>query len=157
MSAARKKSLPGKPSGRISVRFTARVHGASAPGIRRAVRAALVGRVIESVSVAVVDDATIADLHKRYMKDPEPTDVLSFDLRENAAGEAIEGEIVVSAETARRSARRLGLSERQETLRYVIHGALHLAGWDDQTAGERRRMRREEDRVLGGIGEKPNH
>ena len=64
-----------------------------------------------------------------------------------------KGEIGVRGETARRSARRLRLSERQETLRYVIHGALHLAGWDDQTAGERRRMRREEDRVLGGLSE----
>ncbi len=131
-----------------------RVCGLTAGRIRQAVQAALSGRAIESISVAVVDDATIAGLHERFMGLSGPTDVLSFDLRDDAAVEAIEGEIVVSADTARAVAARLGLGQKQEVLRYVIHGALHLAGWDDASVGQRSRMRREEDRVLGAIGEK---
>lgn len=123
--------------------------------IRRAVAAALAGRTIRSVSVAVVSDATMADLHERYMGDSRSTDVLSFDLRDREDDEAIEGEIVVSAETARRVARQLRVTPNEELLRYAIHGALHLAGEDDRTADQRKRMRREEDRVLAALIGKP--
>lgn len=131
----------------------ARTAKVTVPAIRRAVRAALSGHRIAGISVAIVDDSIIAELHERYMQNPQPTDVLTFDLRDDPATSEIEGEIVLSAETARKAARSLGLSEGQEVLRYAIHGALHLAGWNDRTLGERAKMRREEDRVLGEIGE----
>ncbi len=153
MSTARKNSTARKANGRITVHAAVQAAEITTPAIRRAVRAALSGYRIDSISVAIVDDSTIAELHERYMRDPRPTDVLSFDLRDDPAGREIEGEIVLSAEMARKAARSLGLSERQEVLRYAIHGALHLAGWNDRTAGERAKMRREEDRVLGRIGE----
>jgi probable rRNA maturation factor len=151
VSAARRKPAKRTARGRIEVHIGSRTIGITAPAIRRAVRAALADRVIESVSVAVVDDKTIAELHERYMQDSRPTDVLTFDLRDEPASERIEGEIVLSAQTAGKVARNLRLSERQEVLRYVIHGALHLAGWDDRTTGQRAKMRQEEDRVLGVI------
>jgi probable rRNA maturation factor len=101
-----------------------------------------------SLNVAVVDDICMAELHKRYMGDPSPTDVLTFDLRDNRKSTGIEGEIVISADTARREARRRKLDEGDELLRYSIHGVLHLLGLDDRTAIGRRRMRREETRIL---------
>lgn len=153
MSPMRKRSSSTRAAKRISVHMGRCVRGLTPARIRQAVRAALSGRTVESLSVAVVDDATIAGLHERYMNQSGATDVLSFDLRDDARTEGIEGEIVVSADTARAVAARLGLSERQEVLRYVIHGALHLAGWDDASAGQRSRMRREENRVLSAIGE----
>jgi probable rRNA maturation factor len=105
--------------------------------------------------VAVVDDRRIAALHERFMGDDRPTDVLTFDLRDDPEADVIEGEIVVSADTARREARRRGLSPDEELLRYVIHGVLHLCGLDDHTPAERRRMRREENRVLGRLAGGP--
>jgi rRNA maturation RNase YbeY len=77
-----------------------------------------------------------------------PTDVLTFDLRHDPGDEAIDGEIVVSADTARREADRRGLAPVEELTRYVIHGVLHLLGMDDRTPRDRQRMRREETRIL---------
>jgi probable rRNA maturation factor len=130
-----------------------KVRGLTAQQLRRAVRAALADRQIASLGVVVVDDAIMAGLHERYFNDRRPTDVISFDLRDEPASKAIEGEIVVSAQTARRAAKDLGLTQRQEVLRYAIHGALHLAGYDDRTPALRRRMRQREDEVLAALGE----
>jgi len=97
----------------------------------------------------IADDATIASLHERYLDDPTPTDVLAFDLSEpEHADEGIDGEIIISADAARRLARTLNVPVSEEALRYVIHGMLHLCGMRDATPAGRRRMRREEDRVL---------
>ena len=127
----------------------------SAARIRGAVRGALGGRRVSSLSVAIVDDATIASLHERFLDDPSPTDVLTFDLRDDEDDSAIEGEIVVSADTARRQGGSYGRPPHEEVLRYVIHGVLHLTGLDDGTAAQRKRMRREEDRVLAGLDPRP--
>jgi probable rRNA maturation factor len=101
------------------------------------------------VSVAVVDDALIAKLHEEYLDDPDPTDVLSFLLEQSP--EALEGEVVVSAETALRCAPRYGCTPDDELLRYVIHGALHLVGYDDTTPKKKAVMRRKEREYLKGL------
>ena len=77
-----------------------------------------------AISLAVVDDETIRRLHERYLGIDEPTDVLSFPL--SSSGEALEGEIVASAETAARRAVEFGWRAEDELLLYVVHGALHL-------------------------------
>ena len=112
--------------------------------IRRAMRAVLrdAGLAKGDVSVAVVDDETIARLHGEFLDDPTPTDVLSFVLDDTP--ESFEGEVVVSAETAASSAPRYGNTPEDELLLYVIHGALHLVGYDDATPCERAVMRKRE-------------
>ena len=80
---------------------------------------------------------------------------LAFDLRDDGMGEDIDGEIVISAETARRQAAHLGLDEGEELLRYAIHGALHLMGYDDSTPAGLRSMRQAEDRVLASLEDSP--
>lgn len=90
----------------------------------------------------------MADLHGRFMNDPSPTDVLTFDLRGDGRARHIDGEIVVSTDTALREATRRNLRPKDELLRYVVHGVLHLLGMDDRTADQRRAMRRAEDEVL---------
>jgi probable rRNA maturation factor len=113
--------------------------------VRRAVAA--VGAEAAEITVVVVDDRQIAALHDRWMGIPGPTDVLTFDLS-GAEARGLAGDIVVSAETARRLARELGWQARHELAYYVVHGLLHLAGEDDGTPGERRRMRRRERAVM---------
>ena len=98
------------------------------------------------IGVAVVDDATIAKLHQKYLNDPDPTDVLSFVLE--CSPQAIEGEVVVSAETALASAPHYGCTADDELLRYVIHGTLHLVGYDDTTPKDRAVMRKMEREYL---------
>jgi probable rRNA maturation factor len=98
------------------------------------------------ISVAIVDDPTIAKLHQQFLDDPEPTDVLSFLLERSA--EALEGEVVASAETAESCAPGYGCRAADELLRYVIHGTLHLVGYDDTTARKRAVMKEREDAYL---------
>lgn len=121
--------------------------------IRRAVRQVLQDHGIAEalISVAVVDDATIAGLHGRYLGDPEPTDVLSF-LLEQSPGR-LEGEVIVSAQTAAAVAPRYRSRPDVELLRYVIHGTLHLVGHDDATKAERLRMRARERHYLRWLHE----
>jgi probable rRNA maturation factor len=103
-----------------------------------------------SVSVAVVDDSVIHELNRRYLEHDYPTDVLSFLLERK--GDLLEGEVIVSAATARRTAQRLGWPAEHELLLYVVHGALHLAGYDDLDPESKARMRQQERRVLAGVG-----
>lgn len=114
----------------------------------RAVRLAAGERPIKSIAIGLMNDEQIAGLHEQFMGDPSPTDVLTFDLREGPEIPEVEGDIAVSVETARRQARRFRTDARSEILRYVVHGVLHLLGYDDHTPSGRARMRREENRVL---------
>ncbi len=116
------------------------------------------------ISVAVVDDAAIHQLNRRHLRHDYPTDVLSFLLeREGPPGlrraRRIEGEIVVSAEMALRRAGEFGWHPAWELLLYVVHGTLHLCGYDDRTARDRRRIRDRERAVLQNWGMTPvyNH
>ena len=120
--------------------------------LRRAVRMILKDKSIEraKIGVAVVDDRTIAELHQRYLDDPSPTDVLSFLLEQTP--EYIEGEIVVSADTAAASAGNYNWTAADELLLYVIHGALHLAGYDDSTTKKRVMMHEKEGEYLARLG-----
>ena len=109
------------------------------------------------VSVAVVDDAAIQQLNRRHLQHGYPTDVLSFLLeREGPPGvrraRRIEGEVVVSAETALRRAAEFGWHPAWELLLYVVHGTLHLCGYDDQTPPQRRQMRDRERTILQNWG-----
>ena len=99
-----------------------------------------------TISLAVVDDKTIHDLNRRYLQHDEPTDVLSFELARGQ--DHLEGEIIVSAETAAEAAKRLGCRAEDELLLYVIHGSLHLAGYDDTSQEARTIMRGREQYYL---------
>ncbi len=122
--------------------------------IRRAVEAVVrdAGLSEARVSVAVVDDPTIARLNQEFLGRSGPTDVLSFVLERSEHG--LEGEVVVGAETAAANAPRYGNSPEDELLLYVVHGALHLVGYDDTTPRERAVMRKKEKEYLARMGTK---
>jgi probable rRNA maturation factor len=120
--------------------------------LERAVEAVLAEAQIgeAEVSIAVVDDATIHALNRQYLAHDYPTDVLSFVLQRDAG--RLEGEVIVSSETAIRSAARLGWAAEQELLLYVIHGTLHLVGYDDGTPEERDAMLKRETHHMAQFG-----
>ena len=89
------------------------------------------------VEVAVVSDAVIARVHRQFMGVPGATDVITFD----------HGEIVVSADTARTQAAEHGHGTVEELTLYVIHGLLHLNGYDDIAPRDRAKMHRVQDRI----------
>jgi probable rRNA maturation factor len=106
-----------------------------------------------TISVAIVDDATIHRLNREFLQHDEPTDVLSFVLDENE--KTFEGEIVVSAETAATSAPRFGWTTDDELMLYVVHGTLHLLGYDDRQPKALRKMRKRERHYLLAFGLQP--
>ena len=103
------------------------------------------------VSIAVVDDRTIRDVNRRHLDHDWPTDVISFVLSD-PGDEALSGEVVVSAETAARTAARDGVTMWTELLLYVVHGLLHLCGHDDLTEEGAAAMRRREGELLAAEG-----
>ncbi|MBU0618538.1 MAG: rRNA maturation RNase YbeY [Planctomycetes bacterium] len=107
------------------------------------------------LSIVVVGATAMATLHRRFLGRPGPTDVLSFDLDTDRRRGFIEGEVVVCADVARRRAARRSRSlqaARAELALYVVHGILHLAGYDDQTPAGFRRMHAREDELLSELG-----
>ena len=130
------------------------------------------------ISVAVVDDRQIHAVNRDFLKHDFPTDVISFlfdgqdamgkrpAARRRGSGHArrraksavprgrrgtgkkLDGEIVISAETALRVARELNADPADELALYLVHGLLHLCGYDDLTPKEKRLMRRREADAL---------
>ncbi|MFH1923556.1 MAG: rRNA maturation RNase YbeY [Planctomycetota bacterium] len=107
------------------------------------------------ISLAVLDDPTIHRLNREFLNHDEATDVLSFVLERSER--FLEGEIVVSADTARRAASRFGWTPADELLLYVIHGVLHLVGLDDRTPDQRTAMRNREREYLARFGLQPRY
>jgi probable rRNA maturation factor len=120
-----------------------------------AVRAVLHGSDLATanISVAVVDDAAIHALNRQYLEHDWPTDVLSFLLEEG--GGHVEGEVILSADTAATAAAESGWPAAAEQLLYVIHGTLHLVGYRDKTAADAQSMRAAEARYLLQFGFEP--
>ena len=110
------------------------------------------GIVSGEISVAIVADAQMHELNRQYLQHDYPTDVLSFVLEYDAAKKSLDGEIIVSSDYATREAARYGWSADDELLLYVIHGALHLVGHDDQTPEGQAAMRVAESKHLANFG-----
>jgi probable rRNA maturation factor len=113
--------------------------------MRKAARAVLEGENVTSaeISLAFVDDATSARINQRFLGHAGPTDVITFPL--SAKGELpLIGELVIGIEVTQRTAAERGHSISAELALYVIHGLLHLCGYDDKSPTKRRIMRGKE-------------
>jgi probable rRNA maturation factor len=93
---------------------------------------------LPEVSILMVSDRRMASLHRQFLKEPGPTDVITFQ----------HGEIFISAETAHLHARRFGNTFARELRLYIVHGLLHLNGYDDRDKAGARRMRAVQERIL---------
>lgn len=96
---------------------------------------------LEEVEVSFIDDSAIAGVHGEFMNDHSPTDVITFD----------HGEILISTETAIRQAREAGQDPQRECALYIIHGLLHLNGYDDRTPEEFAVMKQTQESILDRI------
>jgi rRNA maturation RNase YbeY len=126
--------------------------------VRRVARASLrhLGEVPTTLSVALVDEATMQDLNRRWRGKDRPTDVLAFAQREGEAqhDSSLLGDVVISVPTAQSQAAARGRPLDTEITELLVHGILHLLGYDhERSPAEARRMRartREILRVLRG-------
>ncbi len=116
----------------VSVINAHRVRRVPLRRIARLVRATLRSERIggASVTVVMVDSRRIRRINRRYLAHDFVTDVISFPLESRPR---LEGEIYVNLDRARSQARTYGVSRWNEVARLVVHGALHLAGYDDRT------------------------
>ena len=108
------------------------------------------------ITVCVVTDASIAKLNARFLGKNAPTDVIAFDLSRKEVPARLVADIVISADTACYNAGAFGTSALYEIYLYVVHGMLHLLGYDDVTAKQRARMQKKAEYFLRKIGIKPN-
>jgi probable rRNA maturation factor len=116
--------------------------------------AALAARVLRgegvsraSISIALVDDAAIHRVNRAHLDHDCPTDVISFLLSEPDEAE-LDGELIVSTQTTLAMAAQLEVPAWSELVLYVVHGLLHLCGYDDRTDEDARIMRAHEKMAL---------
>ncbi len=103
------------------------------------------------LSLAVVSDATMRRVNRDFHGEDEPTDVLAFAL--GAGGtDGFDAEVIVSLDTARREAAAHRVEPAAELMLYVVHGVLHLLGYDDHALADARRMHARAVSILDGIG-----
>jgi probable rRNA maturation factor len=97
------------------------------------------------LGIVLVNDAAIAKLNAQYHAMSGPTDVLSFDYGEG------QGELIISVECAIRQARHFRTTPARELILYVVHGILHLHGYDDEKPNDQRRMRAAERKLMSRL------
>lgn len=100
------------------------------------------------ISVVFVDDEYLRKLHRQFFNDNSYTDVITFDLSEN---EGLEGEIYVSLDRARYFAGIYREPWSREVARLIIHGLLHLKGYDDATKARKQEMHQRENQLLANF------
>ena len=100
------------------------------------------------LGVKIVSSPEMARINERYLQHAGSTDVITFNYLEAAQKKRIHGDIYACIDEAIDQAKRFGTSWKEELVRYVVHGILHLLGYDDRTAQLRKRMKRVEDQLV---------
>ncbi len=103
------------------------------------------------VNLLVVDDDEITRLNRRYFRRNRPTNVISFPMEGGPAASIpskILGDVVISAETAERQAKEVGKKPEEEILFLIIHGILHLLGYDHEGREKEKKKMEEKEREL---------
>jgi probable rRNA maturation factor len=99
-------------------------------------------RRLKAIAVWLISDQRMALLHRKFLGELGPTDVLTFQ----------HGEIFISVETARRHARAFGNSLMRELQLYIVHGLLHLHGFDDRTPADLMKIKNTQEKILRRMG-----
>ena len=107
--------------------------------------------VRSEISIAIVDDPTIRMLNKQYLDHDYETDVISFALDYQESTGELVGQLIVSTDTAQRMANEFGGNMQDELLLYVVHGTLHLVGYDDKDPSVVDEMRDAEKKYLAAF------
>ncbi len=108
------------------------------------------------VSVSLVDDKTIQQLNRDWRGKDRPTDVLSFPIEDEISLPGYKyrvlGDIVISLPYAKKQAEEIGLTPKQEILRLLTHGILHLLGYDHETSEEEaKKMFSLQDKIFNNL------
>lgn len=99
---------------------------------------------MQSCQIIFVDDDTLRTMHEDYLNDPDFTDVMTFNLGEDK----IEGEIYISYDRVKENAKKFQVSIAKEIYRNIVHGLLHLKGYNDKNEIEKSKMKVKEESLL---------
>lgn len=138
---------------RVSFTGSAKLARTGQSTLRRAVKAALQAHGVKNARIGLdlVTDEEIALMNEQRLGHKGPTDVLTFDVREQD-GDCIEGEIALSVDTARREGKLRGHGVEAELALYAVHGVLHLLGYKDKSKAAAAKMHAMEDQILESVG-----
>ena len=113
------------------------------------------GIVSGRIGIVIADNETIHNLNRDFLQHDYATDVISFQVESDPDSGHLEGEVIASAEMAKDRAPEFHWSAGEELILYVIHGLLHLVGFDDQTAEQCQLIREKERYYLRHAGFEP--
>ena len=111
---------------------------------------------MDELSILFAGDGMIADLNSRYLGRRGPTNVLAFpmsDDRGSGVASGMLGDVAISVDTAIRESEESGERLEETVCRLLIHGILHLMGYDHESVREERIMRKEEKRLISLVRE----
>lgn len=139
----------------IDVSSTVRRLLVSRERVKAAATAALKAERVANamLSITFVGRAAMSELNQRYLGHRGPTDVISFGLGRHGRRGPVVGDIYICAEIARANAKRQGVSAQEEMLRLVVHGTLHVLGYDHPvgTARTTSQMWRKQERIVARV------
>jgi len=125
----------------------------SFPKIKRRETTRWIKRIIENLNKKTGDitfifcsDEEILRINKSYLNHDYYTDIITFDYSEK---DRLSGDLFISLETVKTNSEKFKTKYEEELLRVMIHGVLHLCGFDDKTPAERKIIREKEDEALG--------
>ena len=142
-------------SSALTVRNRTRAGALDIPLLRRialALLRELLDRQDFELGLYVVDAKEMTQLNQTHLRHRGPTDVITFDYGDPAQPRRLAGEIFVCLDEAVRQAARYHVTWQSEIARYLVHGVLHLAGYDDAAAASRRHMKKREDLLVRALG-----
>ena len=103
------------------------------------------------LTLVLASDHFLRRLNKKFKKSDMPTDVLPFDLSSDIKNGILFGDIAVSVDSAVRASKSLSLTLKEELTRYLVHGILHLTGYDDTTANKKKKMWKRQEELMNKL------
>ena len=144
---------PKIPAVTLTVSNRQQIHKINPQSIKKITAATIADLKIQQaeLGIVLVSAKEMASLNESFLGHEGPTDVITFDYSESGTHAGIHGEIFICVSEAERQAKLFGTDWQSEVVRYVIHGILHLAGHDDLQPVARRKMKREEERLVSKL------
>jgi probable rRNA maturation factor len=122
--------------------------------LRKIVRGLLVEELSNDdfeIGISIIGEEAMTRMNEGYLRHKGSTDVITFDYTDANRPKCLTGEVFVCLDEALAQAPRFRVTWQNEIVRYIVHGILHLSGYDDKTATARKKMKSQENRLMGRL------